>query len=308
MMKKPSMALCAALVGLAAAAGATSMNQTPRPPEIQTGDVALFYRLYDATNGRPTAAQLQRDYLDAGTDGLRSFASARNTTADRIAAAIAAQPQLYADARRCADTLPRVKPRLAQALAALSEIYPTARLPPVTIAVGRGKPVGIGSPVTGLQIGLEALCGVTYFAANLEDRFVHVISHEYVHVQQQREMVDATNPTVLEASLMEGGAEFIGELISGGVTYAQHAQITRGREAEIEAAFAADMDKRDLSAWLYNGTMDKAGDLGYWVGYRICKAYYKNATDKQAAVRDIIEMRDAKAFLARSGWRPGMAL
>jgi len=293
--------LCMALCILTAAAGAAAETT-----EIQTEDVARFYRLYDATGGHPTAAQLQRDYLDAGTDGLRTFAKARRTTAERIAEAIAAQPQLYIDARRCADALPQVKPRLAQALAKLQAIYPAAKLPPVTIAVGRGKPVGIGSPASGLQIGLEALCGVRYFDANVEDRFVHVIAHEYVHVQQPREMADATDPTVLEASLMEGGAEFIAELISGGVTYAQHAKVTRGREAEIETAFAADMDKRDLSAWLYNGTMDKAGDLGYWVGYRICKSYYRNATDKQAAVRDILELRDARAFLTRSGWRPGV--
>lgn len=295
-------------LGVAWACLAVAASAAPSGPEIQTEDVASFYRLYDATAGHPTAAQLQRDYLDAGTDGLRTFAKARRTTAERIAEAIAAQPQLYVDARRCADALPQVKPRLAQALARLQQAYPAARLPPVTIAVGRGKPVGIGSPATGLQIGLEALCGVRYFDANVQDRFVHVIAHEYVHVQQSREMADATNPTVLEASLMEGGAEFIGQLISGGVTYAQHAEATRGREAEIETAFAADMDKRDLSAWLYNGTMDKAGDLGYWVGWRICKAYYLNASDKQAAVRDIIELRDAKAFLARSGWKPGMRL
>jgi uncharacterized protein YjaZ len=84
--------------------------------------------------------------------------------------------------------------------------------------------------------------------------------------------------------------------------------MTRGREAEIETAFVADEDKTDLSKWLYNGTLTKPGDLGYWVGYRIAKSYYQHATDKRHALRDILEMSDAKAFLARSGWRPGMTL
>jgi len=81
-----------------------------------------------------------------------------------------------------------------------------------------------------------------------------------------------------------------------------------GHEAEIETSFVADEDKRDLTSWLYNGTMDKSGDIGYWVGYRIVKSYYQHATDKQAAIREIIEIKDPKAFLAKSGWYPGIKL
>ena len=168
--------------------------------------------------------------------------------------------------------------------------------------------MAIGSPVSGVQIGLEALCGITYYDKNLEDRFVHVIAHEYVHVQQPQEMVDDSIPTVLEGSLVEGAADFIGELISGGLSNLQLADITRGREAEIETAFVGDEDKRDLTSWLYNGTMDKSGDIGYWVGYRIVRSYYQHATDKQAAIREIIEIKDPKAFLAKSGWYPGIKL
>ena len=50
----------------------------------------------------------------------------------------------------------------------------------------------------------------------------------------------------------------------------------------------------------------RPGDLGYWVGYRIVESYYEKARDKRQALRDILEMTDAKAFLARSGWHPGI--
>jgi len=50
------------------------------------------------------------------------------------------------------------------------------------------------------------------------------------------------------------------------------------------------------------------GDLGYWVGYRIVKSYYQHSRDKRQAVREILEMSDPHAFLARSGWSPGMTL
>jgi hypothetical protein len=47
---------------------------------------------------------------------------------------------------------------------------------------------------------------------------------------------------------------------------------------------------------------------GYWVGYRIVKAYYQQASDKRRAIREILEMSDPKAFLAKSGWYPGIRL
>jgi uncharacterized protein YjaZ len=193
-------------------------------------------------------------------------------------------------------------------LAKLARLYPAAKFPPITIAVGRGKPVAIADG-TGVMIGLEALCGVTWMNANIADRFTYVIAHEYTHVQQalaSPALYSKDKPTVLEESLIEGAAEFMGKMTSGGVSYGYFPPMVKGREKEIETAFAADEDNTDLSKWLYNGTIDKPNDLGYWVGSRIVKAYYDRAPDKRAAIRDIIEMKDAHEFLAKSGWKPGM--
>jgi hypothetical protein len=71
---------------------------------------------------------------------------------------------------------------------------------------------------------------------------------------------------------------------------------------------AADEDTTDLTKWLYNGTLTKPGDLGYWVGYRIVRSYYQHAADERAALRGILELRDAKRFLAESRWHPGIRL
>ena len=170
--------------------------------------------------------------------------------------------------------------------------------------------MGVGKPRRkGVQIGLEALCATNWLNANVEDRFVHVIAHEYAHVQQAQSLADDEHPTVPGGNpLIEGAAEFVGELISGEVAYGLFGASTKGREREIETAFVPDEDKTDLSAWLYNGTPEKPGDLGYWVGYRIVKSYYQHAPDKRRALRDILQMTDPKAFLARSGWHPGIAL
>ncbi len=279
-------------------------------PKIQTSDVERFYTVYNAAGGHPTAEQLQRDYIDPGSDGLQRFFKLRNTTAARLADAIDKHPDVYADAKRCLAVLPQVRPRLKAALAKLARLYPQAAFPPVTIVVGRTKPTGV-TDAAGVMIGLESLCAVSWMNPNLEDRFVYVSAHEYAHVQQARNapaLYDAEHPTVLEVSIVEGAAEFTGELISGGATYSFLRDRNKGREKEIETAFVRDEDKTDLSDWLYNGTLEKAGDLGYWVGYRISKAYYEHAPDKRRALAEILGMTDAHAFLARSGWYPGIQL
>ncbi|WP_129793070.1 DUF2268 domain-containing putative Zn-dependent protease [Sphingosinicella sp. CPCC 101087] len=305
-----ALALAATACAAAPALRASAPTASPAPdgPVIEIDDVRRFYDLYDATGGRPSAEQLQRDYLDRGSEGLGVFIRARNTTAERIAEAIATRPALYADARRCEAMLPRVRLRAAAALAELRRLYPEARLPPVTLVIGRGRPMAIGSPATGVQIGLEVLCGADFINPNIEDLFVRVIAHEYVHVQQVPALVDGQDLTVLEASVMEGAAEFVTERLTGDIGYAYLRPLVAGRELEIETAFVADMDKKDLSDWLFNTTPERPGDLGYWVGYRIAKAYYQNAADKDRALRDILQVSDARAFLAASGWRPGITL
>jgi len=296
-----------ALLGLVPIAAA--MGQSGSGPEIRVSDVERFYELYDTTAGKPSAAQLQA-YIDEGTEGFRAFTKMRNTTGERIAQAIEKQPEIFLRAKRCAAILPAVKARVATAMARLEDLYPEANLPPITLGVGRGKPVGTADR-NGVMIGLEALCATDFLNPNLEDRFVYVIAHEYAHVQQVQFADENPSEKVLRASLIEGGAEFIGELISGSVSYAHLAPMVKGREERFETEFLQDVDKVALgSAWLYNhpGTPERPADLGYWIGYRITKAYYRNATDKRQALRDIIELRNPRAILEKSGWKPGISL
>src|SRR3546814_7053364 len=100
--KTPSMKLdiitsAAFVLLLGAAAPPTAVR-----PEIVTGDVDRFFAVYDTAKGEPTAEQLQRDYLDKGSNGLDEFARIRRITGESIAAAIAKRPEIYVNARRCA--------------------------------------------------------------------------------------------------------------------------------------------------------------------------------------------------------------
>ena len=298
-----------------AAAWACSASDAPAAgaiaprPQILIQDVVRFYEVYDAADGRPTADQLQHDYIDSGSEGLHQFAKVRNLSGHTLSTALALRPADYSDARRCVAALDNVRRRLTVALGKLGELYPAAKYPPVTIFIGPDNTGGT-TRAAGVLVGLETICRANWLEPNIEDRLVHLIAHEYAHVQQPVAQGDSTGATVLLASEIEGGAEFIAELTSGSVSNTELAVWTKGRTRRIETAFVADEYSTDKSNWLFNGpgTPQKPGDLGYWVGYRIVKSYYLHATDKRAALRDIIQVQDAKAFLAKSGWFPGIIL
>src|SRR3546814_16638649 len=82
-----------------------------------------------------------------------------------------------------------IRTRLVAATDRLAQLYPAAKFPPITIAIGRATTAGTAN-AKGLYIGLEALCAAKFIEADDEDRFVHVIAHEYVNVQQPLAQVE----------------------------------------------------------------------------------------------------------------------
>lgn len=276
-------------------------------PTIDTADVARFYRLYDAAGGAPSAETLQRNYLDAGSDGVRQFIPNRIVSAEALAERIRAEPGVYDGARACMAALPGVKRRLAAAFRRLARLDPQARFPPVTILIGRNSSGGTSAP-SGVLIGLEVVCRSDWLQTDPGDRLTHLIAHEYGHVQQDQALEDdPAKATVLQRALIEGVAELVGELISGEVSNAHLARWVKGRENALAARFLADAGSKDLSAWLYNGagTPDAPGDLGYWAGHGIARAYYARAKNKRAALRTLLDLKDPQAILHESGWGPG---
>ena len=60
---------------------------------VRTDDVTRFFSVLDASGGSPSAEDLRRGYLDAGTDALRSFTDSRIGSMERLAGAIQDKPR-----------------------------------------------------------------------------------------------------------------------------------------------------------------------------------------------------------------------
>src|SRR5262245_57965328 len=132
---------CYLISSAAWSAESSASGKIAAAPAIEISDVTLFYKIYDAAGGHPTADKLQNDYLDRGSEGMHQFVKMRNITGARIEAMLVKRPEIYSGAKRCMNVLPAVRKRSDSALRKLLELYPEARTPTVTIAVGRGKPV-----------------------------------------------------------------------------------------------------------------------------------------------------------------------
>ncbi len=301
MFRSVQAAIAATMVAAFAANASAQRAADPLDAAIETTDAGAFFRIYDAANGRPNAADLQ-PYIRNGSPGVQGFLEHRIVSAQNLAAVVAAQPQTYVDARACARQLGTVRERVRAAFLALEALYPEATYPQTYILIGAGNSGGTANE-NALMIGLEVVCRAEApDPAALDARLAHLIAHEMVHSLQR----GFTGETVLSQSLNEGAADFLAELISGRVANIHLADWTAGREAEIEQTFARDLNSHDLSNWLYNGvgTRDAPGDLGYWVGYRIVRRYYENQPDKRQAIRNVLLGTDARAFLNASSWRP----
>jgi hypothetical protein len=283
-------------------------------------DIANFWRAYDAGGRDGSASAFQTEYLDRATPGLRDFVALRSISATSLAQMVRAFPRYFADIRPRVAALSEESPaaqRIRQGYARVKALYPAATFPSVTFAVGRFSTAGTTS-ANGMLIGVEfyglgpgtPLDELGPFQRNNArplDSLPVIVAHEHAHILQMnaRALFAKSGKNLLEQALLEGSADFVGELVSGGNINSSLRAFAIPREAALWTEFSAEMRGVNVSRWLYNqgqATPDRPGDLGYFIGYRIVEAFYRKAADKAAALRDIIEVRDAEAFLASSGY------
>jgi hypothetical protein len=111
-------------------------------------------------------------------------------------------------------------------------------------------------------------------------------------------------PSLLQQSIIEGSADFLGELISGVNTNKQANDYGNAHEEMLCREFVTCMDSTQYIDWLYgvSGKDDRPNDLGYWIGYKITGQYFNKAADKRKAIKEILDINDYRLFLKKSGY------
>lgn len=287
--------------------------------ELSVADVSHFWEAYDEFQRTQSADAFAQRYLNRATPGLVDFARVRSIDANGLAQMVRAYPRYFAAGRAASVALAggALDASIRTGFGTIKALYPAAVFPTITFAIGRFSTAGtiannrilIGSEFNLADAGVPTDELNAFARTNVKplNSLPVIVAHEHVHILQSRSGGIFGRSTLLEQALMEGVADFIGELASGGNINSWQRPYMLAHEHELWVQFQSQMSGSDVSAWLYNQTgttTERPGDLGYVMGYQIAKAYYDKAANKSQAIKDIIEIRNATTFLAASGYNP----
>jgi Predicted Zn-dependent protease (DUF2268) len=316
-MRTILLALTSILAAAACCAQSSRPNHDPDAARLITSDIPAFWRVFDKASLRDAAELFQREYIDPGTAGLHDFLKNRIEDGPSLAATIASRPRYYAAIRESTlamDRDPQLKQRIRASFTRLKQIYSDAVFPDVYFVIGRMNSAGTTSS-SGLLIGIEMNArndSTPVEELNAWERAVigqiaslpDIVAHELVHVQQKDGQGKAT---LLRQAVKEGGADFVGEMISGGIINRIQRSYGDAHQQALWEEFRKDMPGSDLSNWMYQGDKSKGrpADLGYYIGYKICESFYNHAPDKSEALKRILNVGEPEAFLKESGYAGG---
>jgi hypothetical protein len=292
---------------------------------VQTADIDHFWQAFDRLKTCHTytdsVTTFQTVYLDRATSGLGDFTRKRDLSAEKFVHAVATYPKFYNSIRANTYQVKQAVPLIDELFAKFKAAYPNFKPFKVCFAIGvveTGGTISDHFVLIGTEIATStAKADLSEFHdnalgkvlasgdENIVQKLKNIIAHECVHTQQIVPLdKNAIGCTLLNAVMKEGFCDFIGELIAG--NQINNVAQTYGNQHEkgLWNEFKNEICSDNTGNWLYNysTTKNRPADLGYYIGYKIAEAYYKNATDKTHAFKDIIEMNNPLQFLERSGY------
>jgi hypothetical protein len=293
--------------------------ETENQKNVLTIDIDHFWEAFDNLKNCKTFADsvnsFQLLYLDRATDGLVDFIQVRDLQAEKYVKLVARYPKFYNSLRKNTFDVKKSEQIIEVVFAKFKEIYPNFKPFKVCFAMGIMNTGGtisnnfvlIGTEIitSTKQMDLSEFENNEYrktFEGSEEmlSKIKSLVAHECVHTQQAKSTdPDAIKCELLYRALREGSADFIAELVSGNKKINEYGD---KNEKQIWADFKNELCNENSNNWLYNSSTvkNKPADLGYFVGYKIAKEYYNNASDKKQAVNDIIDMRNPIRFLELS--------
>jgi hypothetical protein len=285
----------------------------PENMHLSFSDIDNFWKMYDRLDQPGSDSLVMKEYIMKGSPGLRTFFEKRmGLQPSNLLSQIRKKRRYFASIRNVSLNLHRYRGAILDAAKKVKSLYPAAYFPPTYFTIGAFDAFGTADGGAGQLIGAEFLSDINTvdtseltrfesFAIADTARVTGIIIHELVHSLQQT----AQDNKLLARAIDEGAADFITQLVLGYNINSKVHLYGNAHEIELWKEFQAAMDTTETDNWLYNGMSasgEKPADLGYYVGYKICEAYYNQAKDKKQAVKDILTIQDYKQFLAKSGY------
>ncbi len=289
--------------------------------KISTIDVDNFWVAYDSvlrTSDKDLQVKIiQQLYLDKASDGLKDFIELRSHTSIKHLENIQKYPKFWTTVRSKTLEIKSYVQQMEKIMVRFKKLYPEFKQPDIYFAIGVLNSGGTTSKDK-ILIGSEIACSdstidATELGAWLRSVFkdqknvLSMVAHEVGHTQQKDgDSEDDGGSNLLGYCIREGACDFISELLLKKPVLSPYMTYGVAHEKELWIMFTKEMRSQKTENWLYNGRNAPNGnaDLGYFIGYEICKSYYNNSKDKKQALKEIIELEYTKEsveiFLVKS--------
>lgn len=264
-------------------------------------DVIAFWRAYDQVLKTKDPIQQNKiiddQYLQKASPALKELIKMDSITASDYVRSIHKRSERWNKVRKLTLEISKYNPDFVKLYQSFVKIYPTFHSPKINFVI---ETFNRGGTTTKdfILIGTEVAALTDLSGAELKLSTEYNITHELVHVQQDyingvNNEEEYKNLDLLGWALMEGSCDFIAEKLLGKLPAIAYMNYGKEHEKELWNKFKVDIYLYDIEKWMYNGSSskDKPADLGYYMGYAICRSYYENAVDKKAALREIIDLK-----------------
>jgi hypothetical protein len=285
---------------------------------ISTTDIPNFWKAYDAlASSQDSVKTFQELYIDPGSIGLKEFLKKRSISTRDYLTNIKKYPAFWQNVRRGTLEAISQKNSIENSLLKLQKEYPKLKYPKIYFVIGKmnsAGTTGASQVLIGSEIALADSSVVKHELEpwlqqlfNEKKDIAGLVIHETVHVQQRNSLPFifqyVLKRKVYAACVREGAADFVSEKITNAISQSGLYRYGNEHFSELKSEFSQSMNTSEVSQWLYNYATNKnrPADLGYFMGYKICEAYYQKSTDKEKALRTIIQTKNPKKILKKSG-------
>lgn len=291
---------------------------------IVTTDIDNFWTAYDKIQTTQDSVQqmkyLKELFLDKGTTGLKAIMQVRRYKPAEYLEAINQYPKFWESIRKNTNSVHKYAEDIQEGIDNFKNIYPDFKPAKVFFEIGVFRTGGTALDSLVL-IGSEiAMTDETVHTDELPKKLNNIKSlaklnpvndlaflnvHEYVHTQQNVSWAY----DLLSQSVFEGSAEFIAEIATEKSSISPAISYGIENDEKIKSKFEKEMFVQSVYNWIWNNTNNEFNtrDLGYYIGYAIVKKHYDKATDKEKAIKEIIELDYTKpevieAFVESTGY------
>jgi hypothetical protein len=178
------------------------ISSNPDSALIIYSDIKNFWKAFDKMN-EGEKNFFHEYYIKPGSDGVYHFLDRnRIVNADTLYNTVQQRKEDYLKVRQNTLAIEEIVPQCRSTYYALKYLYPEATFPPLYFVIGRFNTGGV-------SLKEEQIIG-----AEMNDRanLPYIVAHELIHANQE---IPYKYKILLEQCIIEGSADFLGELISG---------------------------------------------------------------------------------------------